>query len=353
MYVYPEKERRKIQFSGKSSCMITLPKRWVREMGLQQGYSVTITRQGNGSILVSADPALPKNEKREALLTFSTKDSPESVFRKIASLYVLGYDIIRVKPSGPSFTPSQRDLIATQVRKRLVGTEVIFDSRDSIALQVLLRDAELSVEHALKRMLLISTGMLKDATQLLETQNNAQAEEVIQRDDEVDRFCLYAFRQLNSSIAREPATDNALQPLDLLGYIQIARILERSGDNAVIIAREALESNKPLDGGAYARVANMSTFTSELLNLALLSLFKRDFKAADEVIDKSKSFAYMEADLLDEVRAMTSPDQRSLPVVVDSLRRMVDYSKDVAEIVLDLTVERVVQKKEEKELAAV
>jgi phosphate uptake regulator len=197
-------------------------------------------------------------------------------------------------------------------------------------------------------MLLISTGMLKDATQLLETQNNAQAEEVTQRDDEVDRFSLYVLRQLNSSIAHEPAPDDALQPQDLLGYIQIARILERFGDNAVIIAREALESKSPLERTQYSRVANMSYFTSELLNLALLSLFKRDFKAADDVIQRSATFAFMEADLISSIPAKASP----LAVIIDSLHRMVDNSKDIAEIVLDLTVERVVQKKEEKEILA-
>jgi phosphate uptake regulator len=38
-------EMRKIQFTGKSSYIVSLPKEWVMDMGLKQGDQVTIVRK--------------------------------------------------------------------------------------------------------------------------------------------------------------------------------------------------------------------------------------------------------------------------------------------------------------------
>ena len=46
-------EVRKIQFSGKSSYMLALPKKWVEEMGLGAGDSVAVERQGDSSLIVT------------------------------------------------------------------------------------------------------------------------------------------------------------------------------------------------------------------------------------------------------------------------------------------------------------
>jgi phosphate uptake regulator len=54
MLIKQEKERRKVQISGKSSCIVALPKKWVREMSLGQGSEVTITKLSASTLLVNA-----------------------------------------------------------------------------------------------------------------------------------------------------------------------------------------------------------------------------------------------------------------------------------------------------------
>ncbi|MGI0075353.1 MAG: AbrB/MazE/SpoVT family DNA-binding domain-containing protein, partial [Nitrosotalea sp.] len=39
-------EMRKIQFTGKSSYIVSLPKQWITDMGLRQGDQVAVIRQG-------------------------------------------------------------------------------------------------------------------------------------------------------------------------------------------------------------------------------------------------------------------------------------------------------------------
>ena len=43
-------ETRKIQFTGKSSYIISLPKQWVMELGLKQGDRIRIVRKGSSTL---------------------------------------------------------------------------------------------------------------------------------------------------------------------------------------------------------------------------------------------------------------------------------------------------------------
>jgi phosphate uptake regulator len=59
-------ETRKIQYTGGSSYIVSLPKKWVQDLGLKQGDHVVILRQGN-SLLQLAPPqnVCQKNKKRQ------------------------------------------------------------------------------------------------------------------------------------------------------------------------------------------------------------------------------------------------------------------------------------------------
>ncbi len=45
-------ETRKIQFTGKSSYIVSLPKQWITELGLKKGDQIRIKRQGSSSLQI-------------------------------------------------------------------------------------------------------------------------------------------------------------------------------------------------------------------------------------------------------------------------------------------------------------
>ena len=45
-------ETRKIQFTGKSSYIVSLPKQWINELGLKQGDQVRMVRKGSSTLEV-------------------------------------------------------------------------------------------------------------------------------------------------------------------------------------------------------------------------------------------------------------------------------------------------------------
>ena len=94
-----QEEARKIQFTGKSSYIVSLPKSWINEMGLKRGDQVRMHRQGTNEIIVSPQKLrIRKMTNDEAIIEISADENVGSVARKIISLYFMGFNTIAIKP---------------------------------------------------------------------------------------------------------------------------------------------------------------------------------------------------------------------------------------------------------------
>lgn len=127
-----------------------------------------------------------------------------------------------------------------------MGSEIISDSTSGITIQVLVNLLELSVDGAIKRMIHLAKSMSNDAILAMSENNLELAREVINTDDEVDRFGFYIIRQLkiaiqNEHMLKEMGFKNAR---DCLGYRLVVKNIERTGDHAVLIANDILEFKK-------------------------------------------------------------------------------------------------------------
>jgi len=328
--------------------MVALPKKWVREMGLRQGSEILITRPSLTTLLISTENGMVTNGKQEAVLEVTDRDSADTLFRKIVALYLHGYSLIGLKAAAGSLSSAKRDAIKDMVRRHLIGTEGVAESKDKITIHVLLGFSELSVENALKKMLLITSSMQKDAMLALEDGDSNLARGVMERDDEVDRFGLYVIRQLNVFVSQGIFKENLLEPRDLLGYTIVARILERTADHSTRIAGQVAALHQPLQPHIVKRLVAMSDVALNMLDSAMLGLFKRDHSAADQVIEKARQFADIERMVVNSVDQKDLESYYAIHVIVDSLRRIVEYSTDIAEVVLNLTIERIVVREDEE-----
>jgi len=201
-------EVRKIQFTGRSTYILSLPKKWMQEMHLKPGDPVNVIREANNSLSIIPYAERSSNLSNEATAVVLEKEGVTSVQRKVISIYLLGYNIIHLKSKTGRINPAQRDAVREVIRRNLVGTEIIADSSDAITIQVLLTLPELSVNTAVRRMFLIASSMHKDAMLALGESNHELAKTVIKSDDEVDRFSLYILRNLviatqNERVLRE------------------------------------------------------------------------------------------------------------------------------------------------------
>jgi phosphate uptake regulator len=340
-----DEETRRIQFTGKSTYIVSLPKEWVVSMGLKAGSLVTITRQDGSLILTPKGVAKPATQPTEATITISSGEDPETIVRAIISLYLVGYNSIIIKAREERISIMQRNLIKELTRKKLVGTEIVSETSNEIRLQVLVSYPELSVENALRRMCIIATSMHNDAMQALKNMDRELAKEVIQLDDEVDRFSFYIIRQLklavqNVKIIRDIGLSS---PRDCLGYRVIVKFVERMADHAARIAKNVLSLEEKPSESVLQTLYEMSTFAQNLFEDAIKALFKKDYALADQVISKTKAIVSLEEKALKEIQSKTKQtDISSIRMITESIRRIAEYASDIAEIVLNLNVNQII-----------
>ena len=91
-------ETRKIQFTGKSTYIISLPKQWIIDLGLKQGDQVTVGRKGISSLQITPYHIRRKDESEIATLEIEPKEETSSVVRKLVSLYFFRFKTINIKP---------------------------------------------------------------------------------------------------------------------------------------------------------------------------------------------------------------------------------------------------------------
>jgi phosphate uptake regulator len=341
--VETREETRKIQFTGKSSYIVSLPKKWVEDIGLKPGDQVAVIRQGNSLLQIGPSKKFGAKSTKEASIEVERDEDISLPIRKLIALYILGFNVINLRGKDGRLQTNQREAVKDIVRKMLMGTEITADSTDGMTIQVLINIVELSIDAAFKRMLLIAKSMLKDAILSLQESNNELAKEVIKSDDEVDRFSFYIIRQLNIAIQNEYLLSDMglVKPRDCLGYRLIVKSVERAADHAANIAADVLEMKEPVDKGVVAKITNMSNFALEVLDDACLSLFKRDYEEAERAIEKLKRIDELEKQVIRNSNTLTNVSELSrIKFITENLRRIAEYASDIAEIVLNMTVEQ-------------
>ncbi len=341
-------ETRKIQFTGKSSYIISLPKQWIRELGLKRGDQIRIARQGSSSLQIYPPKFHSQiSQKEDATIEIDIEEEPKSIIRKLISLYFLGYKTINVKPKTGRLKPAQRTAIKGAVKRMLMGSEIISDFTGGITIQVLVNLLELSVDGAFKRMIHLAKSMLNDAILAVKEENLDLADEVINTDDEVDRFSFYIIRQLkiaiqNEHMLKEMGLGNAR---NCLGYRLVVKNIERTGDHAVLIAKDLLEFKKGINKELLAKIQEMSDFSVSVLDDSCLALFKEDYVQAEKTIEKANEITKYEKRVLDSTKSLKD-DEEVFRVrrMVENIRRISEYASDIAEIVLNINIEKALKK---------
>ena len=340
------KEVRKVQFTGRSTYVLSLPKKWIEELHLHAGDQVTLIRELDNSLSIVPVSTGPSETLSEVTSMVLPTEGGNALKRKVVSMYLAGYNIIHLKLKAGRINPTLRDAVREVVRRNLVGTEMIADASDIITLQVLLSLPELSVNTAIRRMYLIASSMHRDAISALSEVNHELAREVIKSDDEVDRFSLYILRNLvmatqNGRVLREMGLKN---PSDCLSYRVAVKSIERVADHACGIAESASRLKEKIPKDSLQKVEKMSQLALAVLSDSVEALLRRDYQLADKTVDNSENIKPLEEEAIAAVEKDKIHDPASIKLVLEAIRRTAEYSSDIAEAALNETINEVIEK---------
>jgi phosphate uptake regulator len=337
-------ETRKLQFTGGSTYIISLPKRWIDQNQLKKGSVIKLREEEGGLLSIIPSESAVQQERDEAVIKVESKDSPDSVIRKTVSAYLVGYTMIHIKAEKQKqLSTKQRYELKNFSRHMLVGTEIVTDTPQELTLQVLLSYPELSIQSALRRMSIITASMQRDAMTALKGSDNQHAKEVLTTDNEVDRFNLYIVRQLktaiqNPRIIKEIGLQNAR---DCLGYRLVTKSVERTADHAANIAENVLRLKKKLGPSTIEKLEKMSDIAVSMFETAIESLFRQDYALAESIVEKTKDVIAIEKEAVASSQTMDVEEAPYVRLIIESIRRIAEYASDIAEIVLNLTVESI------------
>ncbi len=341
-------ETRKIQFTGKSSYIVSLPKQWIMELGLKQGDQIRMVRKGSSTLeLYPPKFEYRTRKKEEAVIEIKDEEEAASIVRKLISLYFLGFKTINVKPKNGRLSAHQRNTVKEAVKRMLMGSEIIADSSVGITVQVLVNLLELSVDGAFKRMIHLAKSMSNDAILAVKENNLELAQEVINTDDEVDRFGFYIIRQLkiaiqNEHMLKEMGFRNAR---NCLGYRLVVKNIERTGDHAAFIAKDLIEFKKPVKKEILQKLQEMNEFCLSVLDDSCLALFKEDYNQAEKTITKINEITKFEKKVRDASKSLKDDEEiYRVRRMTENIRRVSEYASDIAEIVLNMNIEKTLKK---------
>ncbi len=334
-------EKRKIQKTGSSSYIVTLPKEWIDMMGLKSGDYVLIYEH-EGKLIITS----PKAEAGQLSGEIHIKEDIDNqeIFRVLVAMYLAGYDNIAVTFSSNIPNLARRiSELKNMARIKLAGIEVVDETYNSILFKILLDLKELPLIRAIRRLHLIVNGMLNDALNAFIKKDKELAAAVIQRDDEADRFHFMIVRQLalallDIKIMYELGISN---PVEAINYRIVVRNLERIADHAVNIAKRI--KHMPEDCVLCQETYELGQRIISTFNNAMDNLYRLGRKKAEEVIrDAHKIVREIEDILLNKILLGNISDQEKivLTLIYDSLRRITRYSSGIAEAALNIKVNK-------------
>lgn len=332
-----EEEVRKVVASGRSSIAITIPKKWVSALGIEAGSYVLLRFMGDHVAIIPLSRSVRGSSVSNVIEV--DRDSSDYVLRRLITQYLRGVDEIKVKFDG--FT-GIKDEVKELVRERISGAEVIEEGNDYIVFRFVTPIPEVPIKRLLNRMALTVLGMLKDSLDMLRG-SAIEPSDIIDRDNEVDRLYLLIERLVMMGITDQSVLSKleAGSSKELVNSLMVSKSIERAGDHAWRIAQIIGEAShmccKLSELLIVDNIIDLGLNSADILREAAMAFINGDVNDAMEVLDRR---VVMRSKSLEVIKSIYGSSLHvdvggRLMMIVESIRRISEYSYDIAEITLD------------------
>ncbi len=327
-------ESRKVQKTGLSTITVSLPKEWVISNNLKAGDQVNLEIMPDGSLIIDPKERRRK-EPQKRTINIDTKDTTDHLVRRLIGAYLAGYNIIEVRSKERIDLEVKRAV--RDFARLVIGPEVIEETANSVVLHDLSDPVELPQKKCVRRMHLIVDTMHRDAMTASASGDRELADDVIERDQDVDRLYWMTFKQYNLIQKDRSLADKVGVDIhESMSLLLVARIVERIGDHAEKIAKHVLTLTSR--NGARPEMTAVSKISQEgleLLTKAIESYFLRDIEVANDTIDRSEALARRVESMVPELQAHGEKGAVTMASVMESLFRTIMYATDIAELAIN------------------
>ena len=229
-------EIRKVQRVGHSTLTVSLPRDWVRQVGLRQGGVVTLRLSEFGELIVTPGSQMESEEMTVCKIQADSCADREFLARMITGNYILGRDTIIVS-SSTELTPEQLTEIRNLTR-RLSGLGIVEQTAKEAVIQCFLDPTKFPITGLLSRLHKVAVSMLETALQALMDRKFSLALEVLELENEADRLYWLILRQIFRAISKMPLSRHVgiESATHAIGYRAVSKYLEEMADCSESIA---------------------------------------------------------------------------------------------------------------------
>ena len=185
-------------------------------------------------------------------------------------------------------------------------------------------------------MFILVHSMHEDAIKAFKTGNKNLAEEVIRRDDDVDRLHWLVGRQSHIVLRDIILCQKLGITLEQASHFQqISRFLERTADHAVRIAKNTpLIEHEKVGKELLDSILDASNLSLELLNKSLDAWLQKNINIANENIESIKEFTQT-TEKINFNSIKNAETSIALGYIIESIRRTGEYAGDISEIIIN------------------
>jgi phosphate uptake regulator len=322
-------ETRKVQRTGKSTFIVSLPKNWATNHSVGVGSLVYIRPTGNGDLLLSVDRS---EQDLTAELDIGSK-SGEPLIRDLIGCYVAGYRNIEVKSKLMS-SVQKNDV--RQIVNKLIGPEILEETNNKVTIHDLLSHEELQTSQALKRIKNIVRSLIEDSISSLVNANNDLALDVIQRDNDVNRLNLLVMRQFMEILRSRSTNQGKMDSITAFTYMQAASNLERIADHALRIAETTGKCKCTIDVEVAKSLSRLKPIIIDLIDDAVSCLLQTDCEKANDIINRARDVRRVSEESATLTDLRNGEEMLVRLVVAGSIERMLDYIMNLGELAINL-----------------
>ncbi|MEW6723177.1 MAG: phosphate uptake regulator PhoU [Candidatus Micrarchaeota archaeon] len=299
---------RKIQLTGRSTYIVSLPHEWVGKHSIGKGAMVYTREEKDGSLVLSLKEA--KGERKS--ISIQITENRHMSMRNIVAAYVGGAGTIVIKGKGVS-------TFAEEARKLLSGVEISDEQGEEISLRVMAME-DLDVDKLLKRAYNVTQGMSSLCAEYYRSGAD-HSTELSRKEDEADRLYLLILRSL--CIGGYPADEAVFKAI-------AAKSMEKASDHLTEVYLSGQDA-APNEGFAVLVEKSFATYAAAYRAFAENSPGLSDFTAA--MVAYSQHHKALEEGLKKEKSPQKMLAARSL---LEKCRKVVKYAEDVMESSTDL-----------------
>ncbi len=322
-------EQRKVQITGGNSYIVSLPRGWISSSHISKGDYVGVEANEDGTITIYPKSII----RKKRMFTIELTQTPSLNNRLIISKYLEGYDVIEVVSKERIPKIARKEIISTV--RNLIGLEIFEETSNKFTISSLIDFGSIKIEKILRRIIIITDSIYDESITALKENNKEFAQEIMPREDEVDKFYFHALREL-SEATRTPQLLSGMgikRSTDILSYHSVVKSIERIADYLIDILELFISDGKevPQEIIAYAE-HSFSIFKDVASNI-----YSKDLIRANRSLDELK---VEEKNLPDVADFDSSSIQRvsAHAKMLDYYLRILRHCSNIAEITINLAV---------------